>query len=338
MAAGAATEWAGARGSAGFRRPARRRRGLLLAAVQRLRCTPFGGAVAGHPSALRHRGYAAAEVVRSGKSDSLARSTHPMMRAHGRSRRVRGDRPDRACSDAGRRRRDRRTTRADPRGGSNAELFQTAAGSGEGQGPVKEAKSKPLMRLAALENPAPAPRPRRRSTRSSRAFPPTAIRRRPWSISRPRRSLMTAGCRARTGRFSMPGKRDIAATPISADGCCGSTRHFGDPRVLLHIPPGFDANKPSVMIVFFHGHGATLSRDVRDRQQVPAQISASGVNAVLVAPQFAVDAADSSPGKFGDPGRIQAISRRGRRAARQAARRSADETDLRQHADRDRGL
>jgi hypothetical protein len=72
--------------------------------------------------------------------------------------------------------------------------------------------------------------------------------------------------------------------------------------VLLHIPPGFDANKPGVMIVFFHGHGAILARDVRDRQQVPAQISASGANAVLVAPQFAVDAADSSPGKFGEPG------------------------------------
>jgi len=31
---------------------------------------------------------------------------------------------------------------------------------------------------------------------------------------------------------------------------------------------------------------------VSDRQQVPGQITAAGVNAVLVAPQFAVNAAD----------------------------------------------
>ena len=36
-------------------------------------------------------------------------------------------------------------------------------------------------------------------------------------------------------------------------------------------------------------------------EQVPAQITAAGVNAVLVAPQFAVNAADSSAGKFWEP-------------------------------------
>jgi hypothetical protein len=77
---------------------------------------------------------------------------------------------------------------------------------------------------------------------------------------------------------------------------------YSDRRVLLHVPPGFDPRQPGVIVVFFHGHGATLARDVRDRQQVPAQISASGLNAVLVAPQFAVDAADSSAGQFWEPG------------------------------------
>jgi len=78
------------------------------------------------------------------------------------------------------------------------------------------------------------------------------------------------------------------------------SRTFSDDHVLLHIPPGFDPKRPAVMVVFFHGHGATLARDVRDRQRLPAQITASGANAVLVAPQFAYDAANSSPGKFGD--------------------------------------
>ena len=77
---------------------------------------------------------------------------------------------------------------------------------------------------------------------------------------------------------------------------------YRERRVLLHIPRGYDFTRPGVMIVFFHGHRATLGRDVRDRQQVPAQVSASGINAVLVAPQFAFNAQDSSPGKFWEPG------------------------------------
>ena len=77
---------------------------------------------------------------------------------------------------------------------------------------------------------------------------------------------------------------------------------YSDNRVLLHVPETFDARKPGVIVVFFHGNGATLERDVRDRQLVPQQISDSGVNAVLLAPQLAVDAADSSAGKFWQPG------------------------------------
>jgi hypothetical protein len=77
---------------------------------------------------------------------------------------------------------------------------------------------------------------------------------------------------------------------------------YNDSRVLVHVPERFDVRKPGVIVVFFHGNGATLERDVRDRQMVPQQISASGVNAVLLAPQMAVDAADSSAGKFWQPG------------------------------------
>ncbi len=77
---------------------------------------------------------------------------------------------------------------------------------------------------------------------------------------------------------------------------------YRDRQVLLHIPKGYDVSHPGVMIVYFHGHGTTLKRDVRDRQKVPEQISASGINAVLVAPQLAVDAVDSSAGKFWEPG------------------------------------
>jgi hypothetical protein len=80
---------------------------------------------------------------------------------------------------------------------------------------------------------------------------------------------------------------------------------FNDNRVLMHVPENFDVRKPGVIVVFFHGNGATLERDVRDRQLVPQQISESGVNAVLLAPQLAVDAADSSAGKFWQPGGLK---------------------------------
>ncbi len=80
---------------------------------------------------------------------------------------------------------------------------------------------------------------------------------------------------------------------------------FSDSRVLMHVPENFDIRKPGVIVVFFHGNGATLERDVRDRQKVPQQISDSGANAVLLAPQLAVDAADSSAGKFWQPGGLK---------------------------------
>ena len=77
---------------------------------------------------------------------------------------------------------------------------------------------------------------------------------------------------------------------------------YSDRRVLLSIPKGFNIQKPAVMVVFFHGNGATLERDVEARQLVPQQLANSGINGVLVAPQFAVDALDSSAGSFWQPG------------------------------------
>jgi hypothetical protein len=73
---------------------------------------------------------------------------------------------------------------------------------------------------------------------------------------------------------------------------------FSDRRALMFIPKGFDARRPGLIVVFLHGHRATIDRDVRDRQRVADQIALSNVNAVLVAPQFAVDASDSSAGRF----------------------------------------
>lgn len=73
---------------------------------------------------------------------------------------------------------------------------------------------------------------------------------------------------------------------------------YSDSRVLLSVPSGFDPGQAGVMVVFFHGNGATLERDVMRRQRVPDQVAAARQNAVLVAPQLARDALDSSAGGF----------------------------------------
>src|SRR5205085_2860177 len=80
---------------------------------------------------------------------------------------------------------------------------------------------------------------------------------------------------------------------------------YSDRRVLLHIPRGFNAALPAVMILYLHGNFASLADVVHRVQQVPRQVSESGLNAVLVAPQLAVNAADSSAGRFYDAGEFR---------------------------------
>ena len=78
--------------------------------------------------------------------------------------------------------------------------------------------------------------------------------------------------------------------------------HYEDNRSLVVVPPRFDPNKPAVLVLFFHGNLATLSRDVVCRQRVIEQVEHSKLNAVFVAPQLAVNALDSSPGLFYEKG------------------------------------
>lgn len=79
---------------------------------------------------------------------------------------------------------------------------------------------------------------------------------------------------------------------------------YSDRRSLLYMPAGFDLSRPehALLMVFFHGNFARLHQDVDLRQRVPLQLAKSGLNAALIAPQFAVDIADSSAGSFWQPG------------------------------------
>ncbi len=77
---------------------------------------------------------------------------------------------------------------------------------------------------------------------------------------------------------------------------------FNDRHVLIAAGTDFDPTRPGMLVVFFHGNQAILTRDVVGRQQAVRQLAESNLNAVLVAPQLAVDAADSSAGNFWRPG------------------------------------
>jgi hypothetical protein len=79
---------------------------------------------------------------------------------------------------------------------------------------------------------------------------------------------------------------------------------YSDRHVLLAASQNFDSRSPGDLVIFFHGNEATLSRDVLDRQQAPRQLADSGLNGVLIAPQMAVDAMDSSAGRFWKPGAL----------------------------------
>ena len=76
---------------------------------------------------------------------------------------------------------------------------------------------------------------------------------------------------------------------------------YADAGVLLHVPAGFDPRKPMRLVVFFHGHGSSIDRVVSE-MELARQLAQADINAVLVAPQFAREAPDSSPGKFWRPG------------------------------------
>ena len=133
--------------------------------------------------------------------------------------------------------------------------------------------------------------------------------------SAPLKQAKTALIPFQTAPFPFHGNLPGSGGPflnVAHEGRLGHTTPYGrtywedetysDPRVLLHIPKGYDVRRPTLIVVFFHGHGATLERDVLARQKVAEQISRSGANAVLIAPQLAIDAADSSAGRFWEPG------------------------------------
>lgn len=85
---------------------------------------------------------------------------------------------------------------------------------------------------------------------------------------------------------------------------CWEDQAYSDRRSLLYLPAGYNPALPSLIVLYLHGQGATLERDVMARQGIPRQVSESGQNVALVAPQLAFDALDSSAGNFWKPGHL----------------------------------
>ena len=134
-------------------------------------------------------------------------------------------------------------------------------------------------------------------------FPNQAQQTQPKRPSRPNPSPVALEAKTKLVEFeNAPFPFDSGTDPRKRGTASLENERYSDPRVLLHIPQGFDIRKPGVIVIFFHGHRANLKRDVLDRQRVADQISLSKANAVLVAPQFAVNASDSSAGNFWTPG------------------------------------
>ena len=88
-------------------------------------------------------------------------------------------------------------------------------------------------------------------------------------------------------------------------GLAQTPKHGG--RVLFHAVRGFDPAKPFRLVLFLHGHGSEIERTVAREIDLPGQVDRSGANAVLIAPQMALDASESAPGKFVEPGRAAAF-------------------------------
>ena len=50
---------------------------------------------------------------------------------------------------------------------------------------------------------------------------------------------------------------------------------YSDRRSLIYLPAGYDPQRASLLVLFLHGQGATLERDVIARQGVPRQLAES---------------------------------------------------------------
>ncbi|HSH99780.1 MAG TPA: alpha/beta hydrolase, partial [Reyranella sp.] len=155
-------------------------------------------------------------------------------------------------------------------------------------------------RTTKKQKPLPKPAP-------PRPAPPSG----PQPLKEAKTQLVAFNASAFPYRGTLPGTRkpflDVSDgkrrghTTLKGEVCWEDTA-YSDRRSLLYLPAGYNPQLPSLIVLYLHGQGATLERDVAVRQAIPRQIADSGQNVALVAPQLAYDAPDSSAGNFWKPG------------------------------------
>lgn len=88
----------------------------------------------------------------------------------------------------------------------------------------------------------------------------------------------------------------------SSNGTFPKEPHYTDSTVGIVIPPGYVPGDTVDYVVHFHGWGNHVSK-VLEQYNLPAQLAAAKVNAILLVPQGPKDAKDSGDGKLElDPG------------------------------------
>lgn len=79
-------------------------------------------------------------------------------------------------------------------------------------------------------------------------------------------------------------------------------------EVLMHLSPAVaDGARPRAVVVWLHGQQATLRDRVIGGVGVPGQIDAAGAPLALIAPQLALNARDSCPGKLEEAGGLKRL-------------------------------
>lgn len=172
----------------------------------------------------------------------------------------------------------------------------------------------PMAAHAQTKKPKPGPKPKQKAPpraaaakpKPSAAKPPPSTPK-PQASTEPKTQLVAFNASAFPYRGTVPdtgkpfldvqnGKRR-GHTTLKGE-VCWEDATYSDRRSLLYLPPGYNVQLPGLIVLYLHGQGATLERDVQARQGIPRQIADSGQNVALVAPQLAYDAPDSSAGNF----------------------------------------
>ena len=139
-------------------------------------------------------------------------------------------------------------------------------------------------------------RPRNRAPRAPSRGRVRAAPQHAPQVDRPRRARHDALARARPRALPAPG------------------RGYRDDTVIVFVPAHyrFRDDEGVAALVHFHGHNTTAERAMV-AHELREQLVDSKQNAILVVPQLAVFAADSSCGKLEAPGGLARLARRGPR-------------------------